>query len=352
MKINWRIIIPCLLILTVLLSGCTGTATGTNWPAVGASADAAFLSNTNSVYAVQLNNGTMVWKFPQESGRTMFFAPAAADGSDQVIVGDYTNKLYSINPKNGNTNWEFTQATGRYIGSVLISGDTIYAPNADYSMYALDLEGGLKWKFTTEQAIWGTPVTDGKVVFFNSLDHFIYALGAGDGSLVWKTDLKGPTTGSPALGEGLIYVGMLDQRLVALRADSGNILWETATDDAVFGTPVFKDGKVYLADLTGAIYCVDGTSGTIDWRSTPSGAIAAGPTLMDNGVVYTSQQGDVVAVDFSGELLWMRTITGELNGTPVVAGDLILVPAYKGDNLLIAYSFEGDQKWSFNPPKK
>jgi outer membrane protein assembly factor BamB len=116
MKKYWRIIIPFLLILAVLLSGCTGTATGTNWPAIGTSADVAYLSNSTSVYAVQLSNGTQLWKFPQETGRAMFFAAAVVDGEGQVIVGDYTKTLYSIDPKNGNTNWEFSQAGGRYVG--------------------------------------------------------------------------------------------------------------------------------------------------------------------------------------------------------------------------------------------
>jgi hypothetical protein len=31
---------------------------------------------------------------------------------------------------------------------------------------------------------------------------------------------------------------------------------------------------------------------------------------------------------------------------------MILVTSYQGDNLLTAFDFTGDQKWSFNPPKK
>jgi outer membrane protein assembly factor BamB len=352
MKNNWRILIPSLLAAAVLLSGCTGTPTGTNWPAVGASEDVAYLSNSTNVFAVQLSNGTMLWKYPLENGREMFYAPAVAAGEDQVIVGDYTKTLYSINPKNGNTNWLFSQAGGRYVGSALVTDDTIYAPNTDFSVYALDLEGGLKWKFTTGQVIWAAPVADEVNVYVNSLDHFTYALDAADGALVWKYDLKGPTAGSPVLGEGVIYTGMLDKRLVALQADNGKFLWETATDEAIFGTPVYRDGKVYLADLAGNIYCVDGTSGAIDWRITPAGAIAASPALFEGGVVFTSQQGDVIAVDINGEVVWLRTITGELNAAPVVAGDLILVTAFQGDNLMTAFSFDGDQKWPFNPPKK
>jgi outer membrane protein assembly factor BamB len=353
MKKHRRITVLSLLILVALLAGCTGVPTGTNWPAVGASSDVAYISNANSVYAVQLNNGSLLWKYPLETGRIMFYAPAAVTADGQVIVGDYTNTLYSINPKNGNTNWQFNQATGRYEGAALVTADTIYAPNADYSVYALDLEGGLKWKFTTGQAVWAQPVSGGEVVYVNSLDHFTYALNATDGSLIWKTDLQGPTISSPVLGDGLVYTGMLDKGLVAMKSDTGKVAWETPTDAAVYGTPVLKDGKLYLADLSGTIYCVDAVNGGIVWMANASGAIAAGPALIDNGVVFTSEAGVVTVYDFSGKVLWTRTITGQLNASPVVSGGVILVASYQGDNLLTAFDFTGNQKWPpFNPPKK
>ena len=352
MKKNRRITVLSLLILVVLLAGCTGTMTGTNWPAVGASSDVAYLSNANSVYAVQLNNGSQLWKYPQESAKSMFYAPAAVSADGQVIVGDYTNTLYSINPKNGTTNWLFTQAAGRYVGSVLITSDAIYAPNADYSVYALDLEGGLKWKFTTGQAVWAQPASDGAVVYVNSLDHFTYALKATDGALIWKTDLQGPTISSPVLGDGVVYTGMMDNGLIAMKSDSGKILWETPTEEGVYGTPVLKDGKLYLADLSGNIYCMDAVSGEIDWTINTGSVIAASPALFDNGIVFTSEDSVVMAYDFNGGVLWTRTITGQLNSAPVVSGDLILVTSYQGDTLLTAFEFDGSQKWPFNPPKK
>jgi outer membrane protein assembly factor BamB len=348
---NSRYTILSILILAVLLTGCTGTAIGTNWPGVGASADAAYLSNTNSVYAVQLNNGTQLWSYPVEKARIMFYAPPATDGDRQVIVGDYTNTLYSINPKSGNMIWKFTQASGRFVGSALVTVDAIYVPNADFSVYALDLEGGLKWKFTTGQAVWAQPVSNGKIVYVNSLDHFTYALQAEDGSMIWKTDLQGPTVGSPVLGNGSVFTGMLDNGLVAMQSDNGEIIWETPTEDSVYGTPVFKDGKLYLADLSGNIYCVDAVSGEVDWKVSDGNVLAASPALIENGVIFTSEEGKVIAIDFTGEVLWTRTITGKLNTNPVVSGDIILVTSYQGDNLLTAFNFSGDQKWSFNPSK-
>ncbi len=55
------------------------------------------------------------------------------------------------------------------IGGVLVANNMIYAPNADYNLYALDLKGQLQWTFAADQSIWGAPVSDGTNVYFGTL---------------------------------------------------------------------------------------------------------------------------------------------------------------------------------------
>ncbi len=54
---------------------------------------------------------------------------------------------------------------------MLVTKDTIYATNADYNLYALSFTGTLKWvtPFQADQAIWGSPVSDGTNVYFGTL---------------------------------------------------------------------------------------------------------------------------------------------------------------------------------------
>lgn len=352
MKKTWKIIVLVLVLAAFLLTGCSGIPLGTNWPGLAGSGGSVYLSDSNNVYAIQSNNGTLMWKFPQESLRVSFFAPVATVDETQIIVGDYTRTLYSINPKSGATNWTFTLAEGRYIGAALVTQDTIYVPNADYSLYALNLDGTLKWKFTTGQAVWAAPVTDGELIYFNSLDHYAYALSPDDGSLVWKTDLQGPSVGAPALDGGRLYIGMLDNGLDALDTSNGKLLWETATEDGIYGTPIYQDGKVFTADLSGTIYGIDAVNGNIVWQIKPGGPIASSPVVFENGLIFTTELGQVVAVDLAGEVLWTRPVTGTLNSSPVVANGVIVVAAFQGDNLLTAFDSTGTQVWSFNPPKK
>ena len=59
----------------------------------------------------------------------------------QLIVGGFDKKLYSLNPQTGQSNWQFTDAHDRFFGGVLVVNNMIYAPNADYNLYALNLKG-------------------------------------------------------------------------------------------------------------------------------------------------------------------------------------------------------------------
>ncbi len=112
-------------------------------------------------------------------------------GDGQLIVGGYDHTLYSLDPTSGTQKWTFAEAHDRYVASVLVDGDTIYAPNSDYRLYALGLNGSLKWSFKADQSIWGTPVVDGNNVYFGTLGHRVYAVDKASHETAWEVKLDG-----------------------------------------------------------------------------------------------------------------------------------------------------------------
>ena len=84
----------------------------------------------------------------------------------------------------GQSTWQFTGAHDRWIGGALVVDKMIYAPNADYRLYALNLQGILQWSFEADQSIWCTPVSDGTNVYFGTLGRKVYAVNAQTGSQV------------------------------------------------------------------------------------------------------------------------------------------------------------------------
>ena len=353
-----------LFLLAALLSGCAGGGTVANsWPGLTYDNErgTAYIAAGQYVYAIDATKGTELWRFSQEK-ETFFAAPALTD-SGQVIVGSYNNRLYSLNPEAkgqlSKGSWPFTLATNRYIASPLIKNNSIYAPNADQNLYALDDQGNLQWKYHTDQSLWSTPASDGKTVYLPSMDHKIYALDAASGKLVWKTrDLGGAMVGTPTLSpDGILYIGNFDYEMLALRASDGEVIWRKPTDGWVWSGPELSGGKLYFGDLKGNFYAMDAQTGDVVWKNTPAegsqDSIADRPVLMDGKVYYTTENGSLYVVDAeTGAPVWNKAIGGQLYAMPVVTNDLIILAPMGLDQKLIALDKNGNQVWAFTPAKQ
>ncbi len=355
MKRNRLSLLFLLVIAALMLTACTGAIGASSWPGVTASGDTVYVAYAAAVTAVQVQPGAgnLVWTAPTAAKNQVNFYAAPAVTDNLVIVGDYVNVLHAFNRDKGTDAWTFTGATGRYIGSPLVVDQMVYAPNADEHLYALDLQGNLKWKFATGQGLWAQPASDGKTVYQPSMDHYLYAINTADGSQLWKVDLGGAAVSSPILADGTIYVGTLTNEMLALDASSGQVRWRTKTSDAIWTTPVLKDGVLYFGDLAGTAYAINTQDGVIKWQ-TPltGGSIIGAAAVIDKGVVFTAEQGLVQAIAFDGQKLWDKTINGKLYSSPAVVNDRIVIGIVQGDSLLVAFDFNGNQQWVYVPAKK
>jgi outer membrane protein assembly factor BamB len=354
LKVKITFLVLSSLALALLLSGCATGLTPSSWPGIASDGNAAFVASAGAVYAVDLQNGSELWRFPEKTdAKKTFFAAPVLTPDGQLIVGDYANILYSLDPQNGQVNWQFDAARDRWIGGVLVANDLIYAPNADYDLYALDLRGQLQWKFETKQALWSAPVTDGARIYFGSLDRKVYAVNARSGQPAWEKELAGAIVASPVLGEdGRLYVNTFGGVVYALDAASGNELWQYSAGSFVWCAPLFAEGEVFFGDETGIFYALDAATGVKDWNVQPNSPILGAPLAVGGNVLFGDEAGDLYALDAQGRSLWTLTVNGKLYGAPVTAGDLILVAPVEGQSLLIALDQAGVQKWSFAPVKK
>ncbi|NMC79612.1 MAG: PQQ-binding-like beta-propeller repeat protein [Chloroflexi bacterium] len=352
MKPNRILLLLFLLIFSVSLSGCRTTTLATSWPGVTADQEKAYAAYGSYVMAINLSNGSQAWQYPEkaENGYAFYAAPTLADG--QLIAGTYSNILVSINPDSGALNWEFNQAKGRYVASAAVVGDTILAPSADHTLYALDLKGNLLWTFTTGHSLWAAPLVEGEDVYLSSMDHFLYKLKIADGSSDWKTDLGGAIVSTPVAGtDGQIYVSTLVNEVLAVQTSDGSILWRFKADDAVWSNPLLVEGTLYFGDLKGKIYALDASNGSLKWSQEVGGSLVAAPAAKSDGILFADENGDLIAMGYGGQKLWTRTIGDKLYTAPLITEGKILVPVTKGENLIVALDDNGNQLWTFIPPK-
>lgn len=337
----------------VILSGCSSSAMGaTSWPGLSSEEGIAYLASASGVYAVDAQSGLLKWRYPDKANaRIQFFAePAVMDGL--VIVGDFTHTLYALNKDTGLEVWKFEAAKGRWIGSPLFSGDTLYAPNADRSLYALDNQGKLKWTFKTDEPIWSQPASSNGTIFQPSMDHYLYAIEAVSGKQIWATDCGGAINSSPAYhADGKVIIGTLAGELLALDEANGTIAWRTALKGSVWSKPVIKENTAYVGDYSGTIHAVEITTGEILWQVDTGGIITGSGALTPDGLIFNDEDGKVVMVNFDGVPQWEDKLEAKLYGTPNYTGDVIIVPLSQSKELLVAYNLSGVKKWTFSLPE-
>jgi outer membrane protein assembly factor BamB len=342
------------------LSACSGAAfAASSWPGMIVDNGTAYIANGPHVYAVNLENGTEKWRYPQKPESTKsFFATPALTPDGQLIVGGYDHVLYSLNPTNGQENsWKFTDAKDRYIGSPLVTKQGIFAPNADGYLYALDFSGKPIWAtpFKAGQALWAHPTTDNQCgcIYLPSMDHNIYSLNAQNGTVIWKQDLGAAIAGTPTLGkDGVLYAGTFGNEIVALDTQkSGEIKWRKPTAGWVWSGPALAGDSLYVGDIKGNLYAINAANGSEDWKIQPNGLIVSTPLVISDTVYVTTESGSIFTYDISKNPRWNQAIGGKLYAPALASGSLILITPIEAGPLLVALDANGAQKWIYTPAK-
>lgn len=356
MKKNQVLKLLPLLVVALLLSACGGAPAAGSWPGItfDAASEQVYVASGQYAYALQAENGLQSWRFPAEpqGGFMTYAAPTLAEDG-QLLVAGYDHAMYSLNPESGAQNWVFNGASSRFIAAPLALGEQIFAPNANHVMYVLETDGSLSRTFGTGEPQWGNPVTDGTLVYLTSMDHMMYAIDAETGEEAWSLDLGGTIVGSPVLGEdGRLYVGTLSSTVVAVDTASRDIVWTFETTGWVWASPLIVEDLVIVGDLDGFLYAVDATSGRQTWQVETGGAITGSAALFGEDLYVVNEAGTLLSVSLEGrtrELALPEAYEGPLYGSPVVAGELLLIGLTNNASIVIALDDSGSVVWNFEP---
>ncbi len=354
MKNKILIVVVAISVLAIALTSCTGgNSTATSWGGATVTDSAVYFADGTKVVALRLDNGANIWTYPEKVTANRSFLAAPVLAGDQLIIADAGNLLTSINSRDGVTqNWQFTGAKGKYIDSPLVVGETIIAPNADNSLYALDLDGTKLWAFSAEKPFWAQPASDGTLVYAPNFDHYLYAVDLATGVLRWKTDLKASLVARPTLVDGVIYIGNLDGDYFAVDSERGTVLWETKVAGGIWAAANLVEGKLYFGDQTGIINILDAADGSIlDSINVESGIVGSGVVVTD-GIVFGKENGDIITIGLDGSNLGTKTVGGKIYSNLSINGNLFVVVATLGDNPLVAFDTDVKQSWVYTTAKK
>jgi outer membrane protein assembly factor BamB len=346
---------------SILITACSsGAYASTSWHGLTADSDAAYLAAGTQVYKIDVNNGSEMWRYPEKPNAKGFYANPVITSDGQLLVPSYDNKLYSLDPTTNAEKWNFAGSHNRLIASPLVSNETIFQPSSDGYIYALDMNGKLRWEKEIGEPLWAQPAAAPECgcIYLAAMDHTVYSLDESTGDLIWQSpELGGALVGTPAVSpEGVLYVGTFGNELIALDATTGSILWRYSTEDWIWSGPVLADNVLYFGDLSGFFYALDATDHSLLWRIQPQNSILDKPVILDDNIYLTTEGDTLFIINKSdGKVVDSRVIGGLIYSSPVMSGETILIAPTsqsKTDAILYALNPDGSQKWTpFTPAK-
>jgi len=360
------IVVTMILFGAVFLSACAGGAVrGMSWPGLAADAQTAYLADGSFVYAVNLKDGTELWRYPgSRNGKLTFYSTPAITSDGLIIVGSAgtDHSLIALNPKDINPDtkapveaWKFSGAKDHWVAAPLVLNNKLFAVNSDGNLYILDLQDGKSVKEATVVKLggrlWSQPTTDGDRVYITSLDHSVIAVNAESYDVVWHEDLGGAVPGSAVLSaDGMLYVGSLASKLEKFDPANGKHQSVADAENWVWSTPSLDGDTLYFGDVDGNIYSFNTSSGKLNWKPIkPDGPITASPLVQNDHVLIATESGSIFAIGNDGKVLWTQQVGGKIYTTPVAAGDLTIVSPLETDFYLAALDANGRQAWTFTP---
>jgi len=269
--------------------------------------------------ALDRTDGTLRWDFPTGPDTPLpwgnegwdYYTSSPTVLEDIVLFGSKDGSLYAVEAETGSELWRYP-TDGQIWSSPAVADGTVFVGSADGSLHDVDLASGEpRWRYDTEgrshvsaefgfdrRTIQSSPsVADGRV-FFGSRDGNLYAVEAETGSLAWRFDHEVSwCVTSPAVDNGVVYAGSSDGNFAqALDARSGEELWRASTEFRVFASPALSGETVLVADHAGVLFALDRRTGVERWRFRVGQAIQSSPVVA-NGTVYVgSDDGFVYAV--------------------------------------------------------
>ena len=295
-----------------------------------------FGSRDNYFYALN-PDGTLKWKY-ETSGSIVQEVIPNIDLQGNLYVtnfpGRYLGELYSFS-SDGNLNWNVIYDDGFAFKSPVLSpdGSTIYIAGVDSNLFALNLDGSIKWKFRCG-SILRAPMVDseGNIYFIpHRFPQFFYSLYPdGNIRLAYPLLFGAYNYAIPAIdSEGNIYAVDVDSvapyywTLFSITYD-GNFRWSYLFDDLEtegFEQPLIidPDNTVYIGSTYGNAYYAISGSGELLWKLQLDGS----PQQVDNtsaiskdGTLYLGVHHSALVSNQSSTLIAIRdTVTSVKNET-------------------------------------
>jgi outer membrane protein assembly factor BamB len=253
------------------------------------------------------------------------FPAVVSDGV--AYIGNYSETIYALSMTNGAVIWKHRTPGGEMASSPAVWDGTVVVHGMDGYVRLLDRQTGrLRWQFSVGSAIESSPIVRDGIDYFGTLGGTVYALDLRRHRTVWTYGSGNKITSSAALAGGTLYIGDYGGRLLALSL-AGRLRWSASVNGRIYGTPAVSGGRVFVPSSDGGSMTAFSTSGGYLWRINTGSYVYSSPAAWAGRVFFGSYNGVFYGVwAASGRVLWEVGTGGAISGAAVVVGGV----AYAG----------------------
>jgi outer membrane protein assembly factor BamB len=277
---------------------------------------------------------TQKWAYTN-GGRYDFSTPIIANGIAYLTAN---NGLYALNTENGSLLWSFQQTSDLSYWTPAVADGLLYVPAVD-ALYALDAAtGATKWTYCCIADTASSPTVVNGVVYYGMFDT-LYALSAKTGKLIWSYPMGSQCTSAPAVVNGVVFAGSFQGNLFAIDAVKGTLIWEAPISIAL-SSPAVADGAIFVGATNGTFYALNAATGSTLWSYPTTAQVVESSPSVSNGIVYfVSNESNLYALnEGTGSLVWEFPLGGMSENQ--------ISLAFGNDVLYLGY----DALYAFDPP--
>lgn len=218
-------------------------------------------TNSGSVFAVRINDGTVLWHVARSGGFKdipLDISPLVDNGvvfvEGKQGPGGENLELFAMRASDGKLLWSkaFGVEPGPMVEQPQIVGGVMYVAGGAGGLDALrERDGSLMWQHSADQ-VYGPIIAADGLLQLNSGDT-VAAVRASDGTVVWRRSISFHDTFSSndtpeAVDDGIVYVATTNGVVQALNASTGQTLWHYVISELAVPTDPIYGGYVQFAD--------------------------------------------------------------------------------------------------------
>lgn len=304
------------------------------------------------------NKGGIEWKFrPEEADEKLseFISPyyekptPVLDSNETIYFCAKYGTLYAVNP-DGTLKWKYetgmkvttTPAIGED-GSLYIGGFETYFQKG--ILYAIDNKGKKIWSFETDKKITSSPVIGEDNTIYIGCENEIIAVNP-DGSKKWSKNIKaGEIQYPPSIGDNNTLFGTTSRGVIYSIDSDGGVRWINSTKRITSCSPAVVDNTIYVPSRDGYLFSLNYT-GKVIWRAKIDGYYFSSPAVGPEGNIYVSSDSDrLYSITKDGEIRWSVDVEkGFGDFSPTIDGQgYIYLSANKGR--IISVDPDGSIRW-------